>query len=259
MKNKNTFNNFVDFGYHIQKTKEHNKQLAFEKLSKGVFVESLEHLTHLQIHNMIPPDKFHYTDYIFDNRKDVVFENYEMESHIYRNVFTVIYSIYINHTNETIKLMKPFELKDKGFNNGFELETFGDIYLKKEFIEKYKSNNYTQQEFLLIQLYKKIFHDNSTTDINPHMIKENNLIIINNDFKYITEYELYSRKKIHAGVSRSLKFESKTGFKTDKEIDFHFIERITNLLESGYTLPLLDKKIDELTEDDITVLKMSII
>lgn len=258
MKYKKAFNNFIDFGSYIQKNKEKNKQLAFEKLSKGVFVESLEHLTHVQLQSMMPANNVNDTDYVFEHRNDIFFENIEMITHSYRYVITIIYSIYMKHKNEKINLTQHFEITNNGFNNGFQLETFGDLYLRKEFIEKYKLNNYTEQEFLLIQIYKKIFNDNSTTDIIPHMIKEKNVIIINNDFKYITEYELYVRKKIHAGLSRMLlKFASTTA--TKKGIEYNFIERLTSLLENDYTLPLLDKKLNELTEDDITVLKMSVI
>lgn len=46
---------------------------------------------------------------------------------------------------------------------------------------------------------------------------------------------------------------------TTLKTDNNFIEKITGLLENDYTIPLLDKKLVDLTEDDITVLKMSLI
>lgn len=178
MKNKNTFNNFVDFGSHIQKNKEKNRQLAFEKLSKGVFVESLEHLTHMQIHNMMPANNFDDTDYVFAHKKDIVFENFEINNHSYRDCFSIIYSINIEPMNKKINLVQDFEITVNGFNNSIQLETFGETYLKKEFVEKYKYNNYKEQDDVLIQLYKKLFNNIVVPNqMAPHILKKKILLL----------------------------------------------------------------------------------
>lgn len=259
MKNKNTFNNFVAFGSHVKKTKEHNKQLAFEKLSKGVFVETLEHLTHEQIYKIIQvptTEKFHYTNYVFEHRNDIVFESCEINNHSYRDGLSVIYSINIEPVNKKINLIQDFEITTNGFNNSIQLETFGETYLKKEFVEKYKSNNYKEQDDVLIQLYKKLFNNITVPNqMTPHVLKKKSFIVVNDNIEYITEYELYIRKKIHAGLSKMLLKIASTTLKKDD----NFIEKLTSLLENDYTLPLLDKKLVDLNEDDITVLKMSLI
>ena len=256
MKNKNTFNNFVDFGSYIQKTKEHNKQLAFEKLSKGVFVETLDHLTHEQITKMIPTKDINDADYVFEKRKDIVFESFEINNYNYRDCFSAIYSINIEPINKKITLIQNFEITTNGFNNSLQLETFGETYLKKEFVEKYKSNNYKEQDDVLIQLYKKLFNNITVPNqMIPHVLKKKSFIVVNDNIEYITEYELYIRKKIHAGLSKMLLKIASTTLKKDD----NFIEKLTSLLENDYTLPLLDKKLVDLNEDDITVLKMSLI
>lgn len=257
MKNKNTFNNFVDFGSHIQKKKAQSRKIAFEKLSKNVFVHSLEHLTYEEIRSIALPEKAEYLDFIFENRKNILFEKCEMDNYIYRNIFTVVYSLKFENSNEKIDLKINFEIINDGYMKDFEIKVYNSAYLTKDFINKYTLNNYTDDDYQLVKLYKTLFNDNqSTKDIYPHMISKQRRLIVNDDFKYIVEYELHVKRKIHAGLSKAfLKFASTTAFKTDN----HFVERLTSLLESDYTLPLLDKKLVDLTEDDITVLKMSLI
>lgn len=69
MKKKNTFNNFVDFGSHVQKKKAQNIKVVFEKLSKNVFAHSLEHLTYQEMRETLPPEQTEHLDFIFENRK----------------------------------------------------------------------------------------------------------------------------------------------------------------------------------------------
>jgi hypothetical protein len=257
MKNKNTFNNFVDFGSHIQKKKAQSRKVAFEKLSKNVFVHSLEHLTYDEIRSIVVPEKIEYLDLIFENRKNILFDKCEMDNYIYRNIFTVVYSLNIENSAEKIDLKVNFEIINDGYMRDFEIKVYNSAYLTKDFINQYTLNNYTEEDSQVVKLYKKVFNDKQLTkDMYPHMVSKQRRLIVNDSFKYIIEYELHVKRKIHAGLSRVfLKFASTTAFKTDN----HFVERLTSLLESDYTLPLLDKKIVDLTEDDITVLKMSVI
>lgn len=207
----------------------------------------------------LPPEQTEHLNFIFDNRKNILFDKCEMDkdNYFYRNIFTAVYLLNVENIDEKIAIKINFEIINDGYMKNFELKVYNSAYLAKDFINQYTVNNYTDDDYKLVKLYKTLFNDTqSTKDMYPHMVSKQRRLIVNDSFKYIIEYELHVKRKIHAGLSKVfLKFASTTAFKTDN----HFVERLTSLLESDYTLPLLDKKLDALTEDDITVLKMSLI
>ena len=72
------------------------------------------------------------------------------------------------------------------------------------------------------------------------------------EFQYIISYELIARKQINAGISKQMMRITDTSNPS-------FSEKLRYLLETEYTMPMVEKKINELTDDDITVIQMGLI
>lgn len=252
----NKFNNFNDFGSHVKVEKEKKVKEATQRLNKGVFIENLAHLERDQIEMMIPVDKIEHIDYIFANRKNILFKECVIEKSVNWtqswDTFGLIYTISIDVTGETIDLRAASYIDGSGIPIDVEFE-IKSIYLQEYFSQKHKINNYTEESYQLIELYNKLFNTSEPITYNTkHAVKQKHKIRVSDDVQYIVEYELLARKQINAGMSKHFMKISDTS-------NALFAEKLRHLLENEYTIPMVAKTINELTDDDITVIQMGLI
>jgi hypothetical protein len=250
------YNNFNDFGNHVKVEKEKKVKEALIRLNQGVFVENLSHLNKEQIEFIVPVDKIEHIDYLFENKKDILLKECVIEKSVNWiqswDTFGLIYAITIPKTGETIELRTASNIDSNGIPVDIEFDIEA-IYLKESFLKKHTINIYTEEDYQLIELYNKLFNTKTPITYNTkHAIKQKNTISVSDNFQYLVSYELLARKQINAGMSRHFMKISDTSSNS-------FAEKLRNLLETEYTLPMVAKKINELTEDDITVIQMGLI
>lgn len=254
------YNNFNDFGNHVKVEKEKKIKEALIRLNQGVFVENLSHLNRDTIEFIIPLNNKRHIDYIVENKKNILFKECMLEKSVNWSqsfdTFVLIYTIEIPETGEIIEISPTSSSIDiNGIPVDVEFE-MDDIFLKESFLRKHTINNYTEEAFQLIDLYNKLFNINKPiihiNNDTKHALKQRRKIKVSEEFQYIISYDLITRKKINAGISKQLMRISDTSSKS-------FSEKLRNFLETEYTLPMVAKKIDELTDDDITVIQMGLI
>lgn len=252
----NKFNNFNDFGHHVKVEKENKIKEAVIRLNNGIFVENLGHLKKEQIKMILPVDKLEHLDYLFLNKKNIIFKECVIEKSVNWiqswDTFGLIYTSTIESTGETIVLRSASAIYESGIPIDVEFE-IQSIYLKESFLQKYTINNYTDEDYKLIELYNKLFNTSEYINYDrKHALNKKNKIRISKEFQYEIYYELLARKKISAGISKHL-------MKIIDTTNTVFSEKLRNLLEDEYTMPMVSKKINELTKDDIIVIQMGLI
>lgn len=252
----NKFNNFNDFGHHVKVEKESKIKEAVIRLNNGVFIENLDQLKKEQIKNILPVDKLEHLDYLFSNKKNILFKECVIEKSVNWiqswDIFGLIYTSTIESTGEIIDLRAASTIYESGIPIDIEFE-IQSIYFKESFLQKHTINNYTDEDYKLIELYNKLFNTSEYINYDRrHALNKRNKIRISEDFQYEIYYELLKRKQINAGISKHVMKISDTS-------EASFAEKLRNLLEAEYTMPMVSKKINELTEDDITVIQMGLI
>lgn len=150
----------------------------------------------------------------------------------------------------------------------FDIEE-SNLLLKSEvdippcFIDRSYFNNSVKialndSESNLINLYNRLFKKQKSIrhPYNHNVQKIEKLVFDNhslNDIEYIIKYAYYGiahQVKTAMGLKGFYQCISTT---TDED----FEDKLRSMIENGYTLPVLNKKIDELTDDDILVLDMN--
>lgn len=250
------FNNFNDFGSHVKIEKDKKLKEALIRLNQGVFVENLSHLNKEQIEFIVPVDKIEHIDYLFENKKDILLKECVIEKSVNWiqswDTFGLIYAITIPKTGETIELRTASNIDSNGIPVDIEFDIEA-IYLNESFLKKHTINIYTEEDYQLIELYNKFFDMNKPfTHNTKHALKQKSKIKMSKEFQYIISYELIARKQINAGISKQMMRITDTSNPL-------FSEKLRYLLETEYTMPMVDKKINELTDDDITVIQMGLI
>lgn len=251
------FNNFNDFGSHVKTEKDKKLKEALIRLNQGVFVENLAHLNREQIEFIVPVDTKRHLNYIVENKQNILFKECILEKSVswIQNLDTLvlIYTINIPETSEIIEI-RPASSSIN--NNGVPVDvefSIDDIFFEEAFLKKHKINDYTQEDYQLIELYNKFFDMNKPfTHNTKHALKQKSKIKVSKEFQYIISYELIARKQINAGISKQMMRITDTSNPS-------FSEKLRYLLETEYTMPMVEKKINELTDDDITVIQMGLI
>lgn len=115
----------------------------------------------------------------------------------------------------------------------------------------------TEDEFIVVELYKQIFQttceDHGERRFNHYVVKYAFLEIDRNEqVDYFINYTYYDTMEINSGmgVKKFYHAIASTG-----EDDFKI--KLVNMLEKQYTMPLLNKSLLELNDDDILVLNMN--
>jgi hypothetical protein len=251
------FNNYIDFAIHVKVLKYNKIEKSLELLKTGIFVDDLSHLTSEQLNEMIPNDKSEHLDYILNNRKDIIYHDCLFEKSVSWNTnydtFSLIYKILIPNTGEIVEVKKSlFLTNNDGLPSDIEF-IIEDIYLKESFIESNTIKDYNDEDLSLIKLYNTLINNKGPVDyVTKHVLRKTTKIIVSDIPKLYVSYSLLTRQIINAGFSKYFMRISDTSSKS-------FAEKLRNLLETEYTLPMVAKKIDELTEDDITVIQMGLI
>lgn len=152
---------------------------------------------------------------------------------------SVSFSLEGNRMLETTQIHLPECLIDRSFYNN-------KVYL-----------DITEEEFDIVELYKKIFkttcEDHRERRFNHYVIKYAFLEIDRNEqIDYFINYSYYDTMDINS-VMGSKKFYHAVA--STGEDDFKV--KLINMLEKNYTIPLLNKHLIELTDDDILVLAMN--
>jgi hypothetical protein len=149
------------------------------------------------------------------------------------------YSLEGNKMLETTQIHLPECLIDRSFYNN-------KVYL-----------DITEEEFAIVELYKKIFkttcEDHRERRFNHYVVKYTFLEIDRNEqVDYFINYSYYDTMDINSvmGVKKFYHAVASTG-----EDDFKI--KLVKMLEKQYTIPLLNKSLLELNDDDILVLNMN--
>lgn len=251
------YNNFSDFANHVKVLKNNKIEESLERLKTGIFVDDLSHLTIEQLQDMIPDEKSEHSDYILNNRKDIIYHDCLFEKSVSWNTnydtFSLIYKIFIPNKRKKVDIKKSFLLNNNdGLPSDIEF-VIEDIYLKESFIESNTITNYNNEDLSLIKLYNTLINNTGPVDyVTKHVLRKTTKIIVSDVPKLYISYSLLTRQIINAGFSKYFMRISDTSSNS-------FAEKLRNLLETEYTLPIVAKKIDELTEDDITVIQMGLI
>lgn len=139
-----------------------------------------------------------------------------------------------------------------------------EIQLPECLIDRSFYNNNVQlaiseSEYELITLYQRIFrnhkegsHQNRMT--YKHNVVKYDFIEIDNSNKidYIMRYSYYDTSGLNTAMGIKGYYHTVASTSDDD-----FEEKLTKMIEDRYTLPLLNKKLNELTDDDILVLEMN--
>lgn len=253
------YNNFNDFGNHVKVEKEKKIKEALFRINQGIFVENLAHLNSDEIELIVPLNNKRHVDYIVENKKNILFKECILEKSVNLSqsldTFVLIYTIEIPETGETIEIRPASSCID---SNGISVDvefTIEDIYLKEFFIESNTICDYNDEDLSLIKLYNTLLNNTNTRSVDyvtKHVLRKNTKIIVSHVPKFYISYSLLIRERINAGFSKYFMRISDTSSNS-------FASKLRNLLETEYTLPMVSKKIDELTEDDITVIQMGLI
>lgn len=141
------------------------------------------------------------------------------------------------------------------------LET-SQIYLPECLIDRSFYNNkayldVTEEEFNLVELYKQIFQttceDHRERRFNHYIIKHAFLEIDRNErVDYFINYSYYDTMEIGSAMGVKKFYHA---IASTSEEDFKI--KLVNMLEKQYTIPLLNKPLLGLTDDDILVLNMN--
>lgn len=148
----------------------------------------------------------------------------------------------------------------------FDIE-YSKLILKTEvaipicFIDRSFYNNsvkiaLTESESNLISLYERLFkrHNKEKSGYNHNVRKTERLVFDNeHNIEYLIKYAYYGvahQIKTAIGVKGIYQCISTT---TDEDFEW----KLKNMIENFYTIPILNKKIHELTDDDILVLEMN--
>lgn len=139
-----------------------------------------------------------------------------------------------------------------------------EIQLPECLIDRSFYNNNVQlaiseSEYKLINLYQRIFKNHKEGSHQNRMKYQHNLVKYdfieiddNNKIDYIMRYTYYDTTGLNTamGIKGYYHTIASTG-----EDDFE--EKLVQMIENKYTLPLLNKKLTDLTDDDILVLEMN--
>lgn len=149
------------------------------------------------------------------------------------------FSLEGNKMLETTQIHLPECLIDRSFYNN-------KVYL-----------DITEEEFAIVELYKKIFkttcEDHRERRFNHYVVKYAFLEIDRNEqVDYFINYSYYDTMDINSvmGVKKFYHAVASTG-----EDDFKI--KLVKMLEKQYTIPILNKSLLELNDDDILVLNMN--
>lgn len=147
------------------------------RLNQGVFVENLAHLNREQIEFIVPVDTKRHLNYIVENKQNILFKECILEKSVswIKNLDTLvlIYTINIPETSEIIEI-RPASSSIN--NNGVPVDvefSIDDIFFEEAFLKKHKINDYTQEDYQLIELYNKFFDMNKPfTHNTKHALKQ---------------------------------------------------------------------------------------
>lgn len=117
----------------------------------------------------------------------------------------------------------------------------------------------SEDEYKLITLYQRIFRDHkegyhqNRTHYQHNIVKYDFIEIDNNNkIDYIMRYSYYDTSGLNTAMGIKGYYHTVASTSDDD-----FEEKLTKMIEDRYTLPLLNKKLNELTDDDILVLEMN--
>lgn len=110
------------------------------------------------------------------------------------------------------------------------------------------------EEYKLIQLYENIFKDNNSKNkkylhnvVKYEYLESDN----NNNIDYVIKYTYYDTSSLNTAMGIKGYYHT-----IASTCDDDFEEKLTKMIENRYTMPLLNKKLTELSDDDILVLEM---
>lgn len=243
------FKSFIDLNVHIKIEKETRINQAIEKLQSGVFIENFENLTDEQIKRTLIDEHVEYLDYALLNKDKIVFDKVSTERYISWDNLFVIYKLKIEDIEIDFKVRLLFSNEPMADHVSVEAD---EIFLKDEFIKKYTVKHYNEHDIGIIKTYSRLFEGKKPqSSVAHHIMPKKAKIKIKENIEYQIYYEFYIRKRISAGVSKNLMVLA-----TTQRNKSDFPEKVKKYIETEYTLPILGKTVDDLTDDDITVFNM---
>jgi hypothetical protein len=133
-----------------------------------------------------------------------------------------------------------------------------ECLIDRSFYNNQAEVNISEDEHNLIELYQRIFKKSinngyiNKNNTKPHNIEKYNFIQVDekNNLNYIVNYSYYYTTSINTGMgSKGFYQHTSTG-------DISFKEKIVKMIEDNYTIPLLNKRIIELNDEDVLILEM---
>ncbi len=249
------FSSFTSLGDYVKSSKKEILENAAIKLkNENIFVENLSTLNKEQIKSMLSDCQHEHLDYLFHNRNNIVFKELQIISNrlFYSDSLELIYNIEVPYINDSLSLKVSFDILNVGLPRDLEIE-ISDIYLKDSFKESNVINNYSETDLNIIQFYNDLFGDViRVKHLLTHYLKQKSNLIISDVLQYSRYYYFSLNEKSPVKIYLRLKRRSFTTTTFDKE----FSKKLKDFIETEYTLPVICKKIDDMTEEDITVFKM---
>lgn len=245
------FKSFGDLGSYVQDVKKERYLKLINLLKNGILIDSLSHFEKKDLKYCLRVESIDKIDYIFENKDKISPLEWMVVESLSWNTFVMQAFLTEPETNNKIEISAPFFINEMINSDYFKIG-ISPLFLKESFVKDSLKKEYSEEDLAIINFNNEIFTE---SEIINHVIAPKYLMKINEiteSIEYIKNYEFYTRKKINAGFGRSLV----------KISDTHspdFIEKVKDYIETEYTLPLIDKRINEMTENDITVIKMSLI
>jgi len=244
------FKDFADLNTHVKNEKTQRLKAALEKIQTGVFIENLKDLNDSQLEELMVNKNTEHLEYALLNRDKIVFDKICPERNSW-DTSGVIYTLPIENSNIQIEFKVPFTLNNRPLAD-YILVYIDERFLQPKFIKEATVNHYTSDDFNVIQSYKKLFDGKiESTQIVEHKLKKTTMLKIEDNIEYMVYYEFLTRRRISAGLSKQLMLMTST-----KRTNSDFPTEVKNHISAEYTLPILGKNFDELSDDDIIVFKM---
>ena len=139
-----------------------------------------------------------------------------------------------------------------------------EIQIPECFIDRSFYNNNVQlaiseSEYELITLYQRIFRNHKDGSYQnrshyQHNVVKHDFVEIdnNNKINYIMSYRYYDTSGLNTAIGIKGYYHEIASTNDDD-----FEEKLTKMIEDKYTLPLLNKKLNEITDNDILILEMN--
>lgn len=244
------FKNFTDLNIQVNLEKSQRLAAALQKMQTGVFIENLKDLNDAQLEEFMINKNTEHLEYALLNRDKIVFDKICTERTSWETS-GVIYTLPIENSTVKIEFKVPFTLENRPLADCI-LVHINERFLQPKFIKKSTVNYYTSDDYNVIELYKQLFDEKiEPNQIIEHKLRKTTVLKIEENIEYMVYYEFLTRRRISAGLSKQLMLMSNT-----RKTNSDFPTKVKNHISAEYTLPILGKNVDELSDDDIIVFKM---